>query len=65
MLVTLQYMTGYNVETKSIINIRFLWSLKFRVLALNLVTEAGNKRCLRNIGNYVLTCEALRYKNLQ
>jgi hypothetical protein len=58
-------MTGYSVGTKSIINVRFLWSLKIRVLALNLMTEDGSKRFLRNIGNYVLICEALDYKSLQ
>lgn len=65
MVVTLSYMTGYNVETNSIINVIFLWSLKIRVLALNLMTEDGSKRYLRNIDNYVLICEALRYKSLQ
>ena len=58
-------MTGYNVETKSIIHVRFLWSLKIRVLALNLMTKDGIKKFPRNIDNYVLICEELRYKSLQ
>jgi len=65
MVVTPSYMTGCNVETKSIIYVRFLWSLKIRVLALNLMTEDGSKMFLRNIGNYILICEALRCKILQ
>jgi len=44
---------------------QILMVVKIRILALNLMTEDGSKRSLRNIGNYVLICEALRYKSLQ
>jgi hypothetical protein len=48
-----------------ITNVTFLWSLKFRVLVLNFMTEDGRKRFFRNIGNYTLICKALQYKSLQ